>query len=212
MNTTPPHIYIRDGLSLGITREVLDAALANSKAIERHGVAPILTLGHLAHLTDINPNFLREVVQRTYNPYHSFEIAKRGNPSSKRKISVPELRLMTVQRWILRNVLNRTGRHEASFAFEVGESIRSCAQMHCGARWLVKLDIHNFFHSVNERQIYEVFRSFDYQPLVAFELSRICTRAVGINVRRSNINPNQYSISDYHSPVLGFLPQGAPQG
>ena len=52
--------------------------------------------------------------------------------------------------------------------------IRDAAEQHRNARWLVKMDVMNFFESILEPKVYEVFRSFGYQPLMAFELTRLC--------------------------------------
>lgn len=47
-----------------------------------------------------------------------------------------------------------------------------------GATWVLKLDITRFFESISERQIYYVFRRLGYRALVAFCLTRLCTRVL----------------------------------
>lgn len=119
---------------------------------------------------------------------------------------------MDVQRWLNEHVLKHVKPHRASMAFSCGDSIKKAAEPHCGARWLIKMDLRNFFESVTERQVYVVYRSIGYQPLVAFELARLCTR-----VARSHWRHPRYisrwdwtEIGGYwHSP-MGHLPQGAP--
>jgi RNA-directed DNA polymerase len=68
--------------------------------------------------------------------------------------------------------------HTASHAFGPNDSIVRCAALHCGARWLIKIDIADFFGSVTEIQAYRVFRSLNYNPLVSLEMARICTDRV----------------------------------
>jgi hypothetical protein len=116
--------------------------------------------------------------------------------------------LLKAQRWIHNNVLKLGTFHEASCAYEPGSKIAEAAKLHCDARWMVKLDIKNFFESITEQKVYKVFRSFGYQPLVAFELARICTRTRRGSVRRTN--PSSHSITEYDDTRLGHLPQGAP--
>ena len=85
------------------------------------------------------------------------------------------------------------------------------AELHCGAQWLIKLDLTNFFESILEPRVFELFRSFGYQPLVAFELARLCTRI------RARGNPDQRFSKKTLPPGLpysgdariGHLPQGA---
>jgi RNA-directed DNA polymerase len=74
---------------------------------------------------------------------------------------------MMTQRWIAHYILNSQAVHHCSFAFSPGASIRKCAARHVGARWLIKLDVVGFFGSITEIQVYRVFRSLGYQPLIA---------------------------------------------
>jgi len=77
------------------------------------------------------------------------------------------------------------------------------------------MDITSFFESISEIQIYRVFNSVGYQPLVAFELARICTfHPIYSPKREANFawrikNANNV-IPSYSSDLLGYLPQGSP--
>ena len=77
------------------------------------------------------------------------------------------------------------------------------------------MDIVNFFESVSEQQVFHVFSAAGYQKLVAFELARICTRMGQHSFARRGrkwMSPGQpdQAIPEYHSSLLGHLPQGAP--
>jgi RNA-directed DNA polymerase len=89
-----------------------------------------------------------------------------------------------------------------------------CASRHCGARWLIKMDITGFFSSISEIQVYRVFRSFGYQPLVAFELARITTYAPELSPRYERHTWRAWNkdrtIAQYSNRRIGYLPQGAP--
>jgi RNA-directed DNA polymerase len=116
---------------------------------------------------------------------------------------------MDVQRWILRRILDACTPNGASYAYQQGRSIVDCASRHTGARWLVKLDIHDFFGSIGERPVFDVFAGLGYPKLVGLELSRLCTRAYGPI-------PQPRRISEFHGKApydvyaRGYLPQGAP--
>lgn len=89
-----------------------------------------------------------------------------------------------------------------------------CATRHTDAKWLVKMDITDFFGSVNEIQIYRVFRKLGYQALVSFELARICTFRPEVSRRYDQTSwavwKKRAVISAYQQRHLGRLPQGAP--
>lgn len=183
-------------------------------------VPPVFTLKHLSHLTGVSYGFLRDCVERYGDePYKVFRILKRQLPGETkpryRMISVPDDRLMAAQRWINSQILQNLDVHTASTAFKSGSDIVEAASRHCGCRWLIKMDIVNFFESVSEQQVYHVFSAAGYQPLVAFELGRICTRMGQYSFARRGRkwhSPGQEdpTIPEYHSSLLGHLPQGAP--
>lgn len=199
--------------SQGRTPEQIQRALRDARAVERDGRPALLSLGHLAQRTGASYRFLRRVVERDLDPYRTFRIHR---PSGEgRPIAIPEPTLMAVQRWLLKHVLYTKQTSSASYAYARGKSIRQCADQHLGARWLVKLDIHDFFSSIDERRVYSVFDQMNYPSLVALELSRLTTRSAqfATHVDRSKFlvaSSTKYSIEAYRTSHRGFLPQGSP--
>ncbi|MGX6571440.1 reverse transcriptase family protein [Cupriavidus necator] len=208
-----------------MSRDILDAAVQTGKAIVRMNarLQPVFTLRHLAYLTDCDYGLLRAIVGRSIqNPYRVFRIHKRPSPDGQeryRTICAPDPQLLTVQRWLATNVLNHAASsiHSASKAFAPGCTLLHAAEPHCGAKWLIKVDVQNFFESVSEIAAYRVFRALGYQALVAFEFARLCTRLGNSTLRRSHPqwlrDPWRcYEIAAYDHSLgrIGHLPQGAP--
>ena len=83
---------------------------------------------------------------------------------------------------------------------------------------MIKIDIRDFFESITEIDVYRVFRERGYQPLVALEIGRICTRLrdkhrdLGSWVSRRRHSRHFIYARDrtYPRTHLGVLPQGAP--
>jgi hypothetical protein len=96
---------------------------------------------------------------------------------------------MSLQRWMNENILQHAALHEASVAFSNGDTIREAAAAHCECEWLIKVDIRNFFESITEAQVFRVFESIGYQPLIAFEMARLCTRVGDRKTRRFRHRP-----------------------
>jgi RNA-directed DNA polymerase len=210
MITDSPHLYLRDGLAAGRPPELLEIFVRRAYATERHGINAVLTLKHLAHQTGADHGYLRDIVGRAIDPYTAFVL------HGKRLISSPRPPLLAVQRWMLAHILGRITCHPASFAYERHKSIVQCARRHLGASWLVKLDVHDFFASIDERQIFQVFTGLGYGHLVAFEMARICTRpGIGAWHRigpENSVSLDRYSVIKKYrtSAGPGFLPQGSP--
>jgi RNA-directed DNA polymerase len=198
----PPHRYLARAEELGRDLKVARRALAYAESLRARGTTPIFTLGHLAQLTGARSRYLREVVSRSRDPYVSIERPKRDGTT--RPISSPEPVMMDVQRWLLHNALDACEIHESSWAYRPGRSAVQCAAKHIGARWIVKLDVHDFFGSVDEVSVFDIFEAIGYPRLLSFELARLCTRpkVLGVPYRRGD--------TPYRKLPSGSLPQGAP--
>jgi RNA-directed DNA polymerase len=167
---------------------------------------------------------LRAIVSRkNLNPYRIFRIRKRPSSLGEKRyriIAVPEPGLLKVQQWITQRILSEATPHSTSVAFSKGNRLVDAARPHCRCRWLIKLDVRNFFESVSEIAVYRVFLSLGYQPLVSLELARLCTRLRSSDYgqggrwdvrwwRWSAIKSYQVWRSG-HGDRMGHLPQGAP--
>lgn len=210
-----PQSYKQQGIREGISEELLEIAIAQSEAVlySEHSLPSILSLNHLSVRTGVNYKKLRDLVNRKdREAYKKFSIQKRSG--GRRFIHVPQPDLMHTQRWINEFVLKPIPAHPASFAFTKGSSIKKCALKHCGAKWIIKLDIADFFESVSEIQVFRLFKGFGYQPLVAFEMARLCTAPTSWRSPREHYKQwhaweYNESIPEYNERLLGYLPQGA---
>jgi len=181
-------------------------------------VQPVFTLRHLAALSEVDYGFLRQTVARRTEAYAEFRIKKRAAehlPPQYRTICVPSPSLMKVQRWITQNILAHVPAHNCSAAFSKGDSLYKAVEPHCQTKWLVKIDVKSFFESISESTVYRLFDSLGFEPLVAFEMARLCTRDQH-DVQHKKAQSKDYSlaslyvIEQYIHSVQGHLPQGAP--
>lgn len=180
---------------------------------EANSFPTINSLKQLADMTESRYEFLRHIIARQQpEPYKTFRIRKKSG--GFRVIAIPDKHLLNVQQWIYRQILSRAQPSSVSYAFESGKSIRDAASVHCGCRWLIKLDFYNFFGSISEIDVYRVFRHLGYEPLIGFELARLCTRLGSLttfqNQQRWHITDRYGVIKQYHEERMGHLPQGAP--
>jgi RNA-directed DNA polymerase len=202
-----PHLYGQQALAQGRDPQTIERALQIQRVVSETGAYPLYTLAHLAQVTGASWTYLRDVGARRRDPYLDIDRPKRDGRT--RPISSPEPVLMDVQRWILHSVLPACSVHPASYAYQQQRSIVDCARQHLGARWLIKLDVHDFFETIRESRVYRIFRHLGYTRLLSLELTRLCTRIP----RDAAITRNRYRFhgkAPYAVNVEGRLPQGAP--
>lgn len=137
----------------------------------------------------------------THVHYRRFTIPKRDG--SDREIWAPLPMLKEAQRWILRNIVEKLLVHGAAHGFLPGRSIVSNAAVHVDSEIVLKMDLRNFFPTVNYRRVKGVFRKAGYREQIATLLALVCTESPREVVQS---NGKTYYVS------LGprSLPQGAP--
>lgn len=157
---------------------------------------PVPSLEYVASEAGVSSAFLRDVAERRVDAYSEFTLAK-AKKGSTRTIASPLPDLARAQRWILANMLRGSTAESPSFAYRKGVSVKDCARVHVGARWVLKLDLRDFFHSVDVGRVAKIFRKTGCDDGISQQLARICTR-------------NARSARSTASLALGYLPQGAP--
>lgn len=219
MNKWTPQLFLSQA-PVGYSPDLLARAttVANQVLKVDPRLPPLFSLRHIAFQTDAEYSFLRNIVARRHEePYKIFRIRKRLNPGETRRfrvIAVPDPTLMRVQRWITQRILAVAKVHPSSVAYAKKCTLFEAAEPHAGAKWLIKLDVQNFFESINEVAVFRVFRSLGYGRLVSLELARLCTR-LGYPTKyrrreRWTMRRVRRAIDQYRVGRMGHLPQGAP--
>ena len=202
-----------------LARETLDDAQAADiksyfQRLSANGYPVIFSIGHLSHITSIDYRILRETVRRNRESinYKIFSIKKRSG--GRRFIHSVNNPIFRAHQFINKEILQLTKPHPSSIAFHRDGGIKKCASMHCGARTLFQYDLENFFHSINEVQVFSVFKGMGYKDLLSFELAKICTTTFMPKSLQSLLPKQYYSYNSalpyQKDSLLGVLPQGAP--
>lgn len=178
------------------------------------GIPYIHSVHHLAQLSHSSVQFLNSIVRRYGEYYTAYSIPKRSG--GNRFIHSPCDELKSLQRWIHSEILTHLPVHRSCYSYHKNGSIFECAKKHCGSKWLIKFDIENFFDTINEVEVYRVFRKAGYKPMVAFILARVCTyKPISINKNKKNwvqfnTNSDILPYGKKHIRFFGKVPQGAP--
>ncbi len=141
------------------------------------------SLAHWLGITDKQLRFL--LYKKLDQSYRTFAIPKAKGGS--RQITAPSKFLARLQRKIALVVATISPPRRLAKGFVKGVSVLDHAALHANKRWVICLDLKDFFPSINYGRVLGVFRSrpFEFPDTVAIPLSQICC-------------------------YLGVLPQGAP--
>ena len=119
----------------------------------------------------------------TLTPWFYYDVLDNG----KRIIHIPSPELKRVQRLIMRKYFK---------PYWIPISVKDAASVHCGKKWLMKLDIKDFFNSITEEQIKEIISRY-----VSLYESQI-------QIRRTDESDTEQIFS--MCTIKGKLPTGAP--
>jgi RNA-directed DNA polymerase len=133
--------------------------------------------------------------------YVTFAIPKRSG--GKRLIMAPKRRLKAIQRSLLELLVEKLPVSEHAHAFRRGRGIRSGAEPHVGKRFVLKLDLRDFFPSVTFTRVRGLLIAYGYSYPVATTLAVLFTEA--------ERQPVEVDGQVFHVPVgLRHCIQGAP--
>lgn len=137
--------------------------------IEKIKIESIEKFADLLHLTNEGLEKLK-----TKPRYKTFKIKKRNN--KKREINAPSFELKIIQKWILINILEKEVVSNQSMAFVKGQNgIKENALIHKDNKYILSLDLKNFYPSITSNMVFRLFKSLDYSDNTAKILTEFCT-------------------------------------
>lgn len=108
--------------------------------------------------------------------YETFYISKKDG--SAREINAPCMSLKMVQRWILKNILYKVRISQYSYGFvksSGGSPLVRCAERHRNNLYLMKMDLKNFYPSIDRKRVFIQFLELGYNTYAANLLTNLCT-------------------------------------
>jgi RNA-directed DNA polymerase len=127
-----------------------------------------------------------------------------------RLLEVPHPYLMTLQRRLLDDLLDRIPPHESAFGYARERSVVDHARVHTGQPVVLKFDLQDFFSSVRASRIHALFTTLGYSEAVARQLTALCTTATPEPVLRRWHGEGGLTWLQLQSLRDPHLPQGAP--
>ncbi|HDS1103165.1 MULTISPECIES: reverse transcriptase family protein [Stenotrophomonas] len=150
----------------------LSRCLSYAKGLLERRLPVIFDREHLCALTGYSSRFIESAVGSPHLFYRNFEIPKKSG--GFREISEPLPSLKDVQRWIYQNLLLRIPVSVAAKAFVPGKKLRDGVRFHVGQKFVIRVDIADFFPSITRGRVFGLFRSLGYSSEVSGDLASLC--------------------------------------
>lgn len=126
-----------------------------------------------------------------------------------RLIESPKSQLKSMQRYILREILDQVPTHNAAHGFCRGRSCLSFASPHAEKAVVIRMDLKDFFPSIRPSRIHAIFRTLGYPWETARLLTGLCTHTA-IDLFRVLPAHRRHPWDVRKKFLQPHLPQGAP--
>jgi len=134
------------------------------------GLPPIINQYALAQLLGVHRGFVWSLLRRPAKYYRIFDI-KTGKKT--RTIYAPRIGLKVLQKWLGTQLETRYERPNHVFGFIKGLSHLDAASVHLNAKWVISVDIQNFFQSTSNKRVQWQLKSIGFSSKTASMLTRL---------------------------------------
>lgn len=153
----------------GEDEEYINACVTYAQKLCDNNVPVIFDFKHLSLLIGYEPAELAFYLFASEELFYTqIQVPKKNG--GFRNIEIPSERLKEIQRWILRNILENIEIHGACYGFRKGKSIYDHAQLHVGKECVLSMDLKDFFPSITQKEVFNLFYKEGYTKKVSYYL------------------------------------------
>ncbi|HCL04631.1 MAG TPA: hypothetical protein DHW64_01075 [Chitinophagaceae bacterium] len=200
--------YIEEARKKQRSEAFIESTVQYAKKLDDNGLPVIFSRAHFASLVGMPSREIFTILHYRVTQYVQFSIKKKNG--GLRHIMTPEKKLLYLQKWINKNILQQVSVLDCCTAFVPGTSLATNAYTHRNAHRILKVDLTRFFDTINEKRVFGLFKYLGYHPNVAYDLAQLTTAFPSYQYWKSQ------SLKDLRQTVEkitfydAFLPQGAP--
>jgi RNA-directed DNA polymerase len=132
------------------------------------------TFDKFANEIGFNKQTLDNYITFADNYYNTYFISKKDR-KKHRRIDSPSYELKSIQRWILHNLFYDIEVSSRANGFIKERGIKRNAQFHLQKRFLLTIDVQNFFPSISQQMVFNALNKYFTDKEFALKLAKLCT-------------------------------------
>jgi len=105
----------------------------------------------------LSESYIRLVARSASHRYKVYQITKKTG--GLRTIHHPARELKLLQMWLIENLFSKLPIHQAAAAYKLGSSVKRHASIHRHSKFLLKVDMRDFFPSITGRDLVRVLKN-----------------------------------------------------
>lgn len=164
---------LKRNLENNFDKNILKLCILYSIRLLDQGLIPIFHDGDLANKIGVSKKYLYWLAKVPKKQYRVYSIKKTSG--GYRKITAPKIGIKRIQKWILKQILEKASLHDNCEGFRLGRSIVTNCSRHTNKQIILKFDIKDFFPSINFKRVLGMFLSLGYVFNVSYLLAKLTT-------------------------------------
>jgi len=164
---------LKRNLENNFDKDILKLCILYSIRLLDQGLIPIFHDGDLANKIGVSKKYLYWLAKVPKKQYRVYSIKKTSG--GYRKITAPKIGIKIIQKWILRQILEKVSLHDNCEGFRLGRSIVTNCRRHTNKQIILKFDIKDFFPSINFKRVLGMFLSLGYVFNLSYLLAKLTT-------------------------------------
>lgn len=153
------------------SEEYIKKNLAYAKNLMDQGLPVIYDSEHFSMLVGYAQKYIKHAVMYMSYYYWDYKVPKKNG--GLRVIKEPMPNLKDIQKWILHNILYKRKYHPYAKAYIPEKCIRDNVRFHTKRKIVMTLDIHDFFGSINDDDVFQIFKNMGYSDWTADLLAKL---------------------------------------
>ena len=149
----------------------VDKALEYAKNLMDNNCPVIYDLVHFSKLVGYKPEYIKRAITYPKGYYWHFDIKKKNG--KLRHINEPLPNLKDIQKWILDNILYTQPSHKFAKAYIPNKHLKDNARFHTKQPIVITIDIENFFPSIRQESVSEIFERMGYTGLLSSMFAKL---------------------------------------
>jgi RNA-directed DNA polymerase len=154
-------------------------------------VRPILSLRDFASRLGVPLERLSEIADNI-EAHYKYQVLDQGK-AKVRQLRVPDKELKLILRRVNRNILTKYSFGTAAHGGIRGRSPRTNATQHLGSRWVINLDVKEFFPNIRHYVVYRLFRR---ELGFGRDVARLLTRLTTLDSQLPQGSPTSTTIAN----------------
>jgi len=215
--------FIKTARSQNKSEDYINECINYAKNLDEKQLPVIFSIVNLAILMKIQSDYLKVLIgeveiekrgqfenneEYKYKRYNYFKLKKRRG--GYREIMSPAKDLKYIQKWILRNILEKYPLANSCKGFQKRISIKDNATGHHNSDLILKVDLLKFYDTITERRVYGMFSSMGYAKNLSYSLAKLTTAKHRDSYWLNFDKTAKHTLEKLIKEKPSILPQGAP--